>query len=275
MAAVSGYCSRWRWVATGGGVAVADFLFLLSFSLLLLPLAFRLFYCSSSFFPFSPLVLGKEKPMVMLSFVCWFLASLTFSSSLFLLPIPCSAASGSCGWCCRKVKLMMMFFLLIFLCWVDVLTPGSSCLVWLLCDFPDFIPSCCPCSAFFLFVLPLFFFCVFLSLLPPVSIVSPSVFFRSSVSPLFYLSLLLCFLTVTSPLSFLFSPPVSSCSFCFPLYLVFSPFFPPLFSFYAVSFLPLILFFFCVSLPPFHRLSLAFISQRNALRCNVRLGNGM
>jgi hypothetical protein len=34
-------------------------------------------------------------------------------------------------------------------------------------------------------------------------------------------------------------------------------------------------FFFCVSLPSFHRLSLAFISQRNTLRCNVRLGNGM
>jgi hypothetical protein len=66
--------------------AVAIFLFLLCFSLLLLPLAFRLFYCSSSFFPFSPLVLGKE-------------------------------------------MLMVMFFFLIFLCWVDVLTPGSSCLV--------------------------------------------------------------------------------------------------------------------------------------------------
>jgi len=129
VAAVFGDFSRWRWVATGGGVAVAVFLFLLCFSLLLLPLAFRLFYCSSSFFPFSPLVLRKEMPMVMLSFVCWFLASLTFSSSLFLLPIPCSTASGSCGWCCRKMKLMVMFFFLIFLCWVDVLTPGSSCLV--------------------------------------------------------------------------------------------------------------------------------------------------
>jgi hypothetical protein len=92
------------------------FLFLLSCSLLLLPLAVRLFYCSSSFFPFFFLVLGKEKLMVMLSFVCWLLASLTFSSSLFLLPIPCSAAAGSCGWCCRKVKLMVMCFLLIFLC---------------------------------------------------------------------------------------------------------------------------------------------------------------
>jgi hypothetical protein len=27
------------------------------------------------------------------------------------------------------MKLMVMFFFLIFLCWVDVLTPGSSCLV--------------------------------------------------------------------------------------------------------------------------------------------------
>jgi len=46
-AAVSCDCSRWRWVATGGGVAVAVFfIFLLCFSLLLLPLAFRLFYCS-------------------------------------------------------------------------------------------------------------------------------------------------------------------------------------------------------------------------------------
>ena len=248
MAAVSGYCSRWRWVATDGGVAVAVFLFLLSFSLLLLPLAFRLFYCSSSFFPFSPLVLGKEKPMVMLSFVCWFLASLTFSSSLFLLLIPCSAASGSCGWCCRKVKLMVMFFLLIFLCWVDVLTPGSSCLVWLLCDFPDFIPLCCPCSSFFLFVLPLFFFLCFP--FPSASCLYRlplCFFFRSFVSPLFYLSLLLCFLIFTSPLSFLFSPPVSSCSFSFPLYLVFSPFFPPLFSFSVVSFLLLVLFFLCFS----------------------------
>jgi len=55
--------------------------------------------------------------------------------------------------------MVMFFFLLIFLCWVDVLPPGSSCLVWFLCDFPDFIPSCCPCSSFFLFVLPLFFLC--------------------------------------------------------------------------------------------------------------------
>jgi len=52
--------------------------------------------------------------MVMLSFVCWFLASLTFSSSLFLLPIPCYAAFGSCGWCCKKVELMVIFFFFLF-----------------------------------------------------------------------------------------------------------------------------------------------------------------
>jgi hypothetical protein len=73
-------------------------------------------------------------------------------------------------------------------------------------------------SRFYSLLLPLFllflvrssfvFVCVFLSLLPPVSIASPSVFFCSSVSPLFYLSLLLCFLTSTSPLSFLFSSVV-------------------------------------------------------------------
>jgi len=64
----------WRWRsgagAADGGVVMVVFLFLLYFSLVLLPLAFRLFYCSSSLFPFSPLVLEKEKPMVMLSFVC-------------------------------------------------------------------------------------------------------------------------------------------------------------------------------------------------------------
>ena len=100
--------------------------------------------------------------MVMLSFVCWLLASLTFSSSLFLLPIPCSAAAGSCGWCCRKVKLMVMCFLLIFLCQVDVLTPGSSCLVWLLCVFPDFYSLMLP--LFLLFLVRsssvYFFFCL-------------------------------------------------------------------------------------------------------------------
>ena len=252
------------------------FLFLLYFSLVLLPLAFRLFYCSSSLFPFSPLVLGKEKPMVMLSFVCWFLASLTFSSSLFLLPIPCSAASGSCGWCCRKVKLMVMFFLLIFLCWVDVLTPGSSCLVWLLCDFPDFIPLCCPCSSFFLFVLPLFFFfCVFLSLLPPVSIVSPSVFFFVRLSLPSSICLSSCVSSFSPLLSRFFSlplfPPVLFLSLSISSFLLSSPHcFLFLLSPSSFSF-----FFFCVSLPSFHRLSLAFISQRNTLRCNVRLGNGM
>ena len=249
MAAVSGYCSRWRWVATGGGVAVAVFLFLLSFSLLLLPLAFRLFYCSSSFFPFSPLVLGKEKPMVMLSFVCWFLASLTFSSSLFLLPIPCSAASGSCGWCCRKVKLMVMFFLLIFLCWVDVLTPGSSCLVWLLCDFPDFIPLCCPCSSFFLFVLPLFFFFVFSFPFCLLSLSSPPLFFFSFVclSPL---------LSVSPPVfpHFHLSSLVSFLSPCFLLFF----FFPSLSRLF--SFLPPTVFFFCCLLPPSRSFFSVFLS---------------
>ena len=178
------------------------FSFLLSCSLLLLPLAVRLFYCSSSSFPLFFLVPGKEKLMVMLSFVCWLLASLTFSSSLFLLPIPCSAAAGSCGWCCRKVKLMVMCFLLIFLCWVDVLTPGSSCLVWLLCVFPNFIPSCCPCFSFFLLVLPLFIFsasCLYrlsvFSLLGPSSPPSsfpPFSLFRVSFPP--PLSLLLPYL---------------------------------------------------------------------------------
>jgi len=116
-----GRCRSWKAEACGSRTAALArlwlfFLFLLSCSLLLLPLAVRLFYCSSSFFSFFFLVPGKEKLMVMLSFVCWLLASLTFSSSLFLLPIPCSAAAGSCGWCCRKVKLMVMCFLLIFLC---------------------------------------------------------------------------------------------------------------------------------------------------------------
>jgi hypothetical protein len=164
-----GCCLRWFLTVALGGDRRWRCSGCFSFSpLLLLPLAFRLFYCSSSFFPFSPLVLGKEMPMVMLSFVCWFLASLTFSSSLFLLPIPRSAASGSCGWCCRKMKLMVMFFFLFF-------------------------------SAGFFFVL------IFLSLLPPVSIVSPSVFFCSSISPLFYLSLLLC--SSLSPLLSHFFPP--------------------------------------------------------------------
>jgi len=71
-----------------------------------------------------------------------------------------------------------------------------------------------PCSAllssFPMAPLCFFFFCVFLSLLPPVSIVSPSIFFLSSISPLFYLSLLPCFLIVTYPLSFLFSTPLFS-----------------------------------------------------------------
>jgi len=138
--------------------------------------------------------------MVMLSFVCWFLASLTFSSSPFLLPIPCSTASGSYGWCCRKMKVMVMFFFSYFSLLGGRSHAGFFLLGLILCDFPNFIPSCCP-----LFLLSLvrsssvFFFCVFLSLLPPVSIVS------LSVSPLFYLSLLLC--SSLSPLLSRFFPP--------------------------------------------------------------------
>jgi len=221
MAAVSGYCSRWRWVARGGGVAVAVFLFLLSFSLLLLPLAFRLFYCSSSFFPFSPLVLGKEKPMVMLSFVCWFLASLTFSSSLFLLPIPCSAASGSCGWCCRKVKLMVMFFFLFFSAgWTflrRVLLAWSGSYVIFQTLFPHVAPVppfVVRSSSVFVFSFP--FYLLSLSSLP-------LGFFCSSCSP------------PSSSFIFLFLPPSS---LCFP----FLSLLPPL------SLVPLVFSFLYLSL---------------------------
>jgi hypothetical protein len=170
-----------------------------SFSpLLLLPLAFRLFYCSSSFFPFSPLVLGKEMPMVMLSFVCWFLASLTFSSSPFLLPIPCSTASGSYGWCCRKMKVMVMFFFSYFSLLGGRSHAGFFLLGLILCDFPNFIPSCCPLfllslvrsSSVFFFVFS-FPFCL-LSLLSP-SLSLPSSICLSSCVPHCHLSSLVSF----------------------------------------------------------------------------------
>jgi len=67
-----------------------------------------------------------------------------FSCYRFLVLLPLVLADGAVerwSW--------WWFVFLIFLCWVDLLTAGSSCLVWLLCDFPDFIPSCCPCSSFF------------------------------------------------------------------------------------------------------------------------------
>jgi len=200
----------WRWRsgagAADGGVVMVVFLFLLYFSLVLLPLAFRLFYCSSSFFPFSPLVLEKEKPMVMLSFVCWFLVSLTFSSSLFLLPIPCSAASGSCGWCCRKVKLMVMFFFLFFSAgWTflrPVLLAWSGSYVIFQTLFPHVAPVPPFCCSFFLC------FCVFLSLLPPVSIISsPRVLLLLLLSPLFFF-----YLSFSAPQFSLFSFPFPSAS---------------------------------------------------------------
>jgi hypothetical protein len=113
---------------------------------------------------------------------------------------------------------------------VDLLTPGSSCLVWLLCDFPDFIPSCCPCSSFFLFVLPLFLFvfsfpfCL-LSLSPP---------------PLFF------FVRLSLPSSICLSSCVSSLA---PLL---SRFFSPLsFFFFCLSFFFLLFSFFFLCLPGF------------------------
>jgi hypothetical protein len=78
-AAVSCDCSRWRWVATGGGVAVAVFfIFLLCFSLLLLPLAFRLFYCSDLVSFLSLLWCWRRRGR----WWCWVL------SAGFLLPWP-------------------------------------------------------------------------------------------------------------------------------------------------------------------------------------------
>ena len=207
-----GCCLRWFLTVALGGDRRWRCSGCFSFSpLLLLPLAFRLFYCSSSFFPFSPLVLGKEMPMVMLSFVCWFLASLTFSSSLFLLPIPRSAASGSCGWCCRKMKLMVMFFFLFFsagwtfsrrvlLVWSDhvwfsklyslllplfLLSLVHSSSVFFLC-FPFPSASCLYrlplCFFLFVYLSPLLFVSppVFLTVTSPLSFLSPSLVFSSS-----------------------------------------------------------------------------------------------
>jgi len=229
-----------RWLLTVALDGDRRWLFFSFSPLLLLPLAFHLFYCSSSFFPFSPLVLGKEKPMVMLSFVCWFLASLTFSSSLFLLPIPCSAASGSCRWCCRKVKLMVICF-----SYFSLLGGPSHAGFFLLGLAPVWF------SRFYSLLLPLFllflvrssfvFVCVFLSLLPPVSIASPSVFFL--------------FVCLSSLLSV--SPPV----------------FPHCHLSSLVSFLLCRSFFFCLSLLFFLLLSSSpsFIGQRQPCAGNGRL----
>jgi len=99
---------------------------------------------------------------------------------------------------------------------VDLLTPGSSCLVWLLCDFPDFIPSCCPCSSFFLFVLPLFLF-VFSFPFCLLSLSPPPLFFFVRLS----LPSSICLSSCVSSLAPLLSRFFSPLSFFFSVFLFF------------------------------------------------------
>jgi len=130
------------------------------------------------------------------------------------------------------------FFLLVFLCFFEMMKPMCSPPLRLFLPFSfcfsllysplsfsllsSFLPSLSrlyfscvtPCSALlssFSHGSSLLFFFVCFPF-PSASCLYrfPLCFFCSSISPLFYLSLLPCFLTVTSPLSFRFSTPLSS-----------------------------------------------------------------
>ena len=122
------------------------------------------------------------------------------------------------------------------------------------------------------------FLCISISYIP--TVLSPLLLLCSLRSPsLGFLSSLtlssLCFLLIVSLSSlFFFSLFFSFSSLLFsPAHLCFSPLYSPLsLSFFFLSFV--VLFLLCFS-PLFHRLSLAFYKPKNALRCNVQLGNGL